>query len=167
MFIDGSMDKEIVVPIYNGILWTHRKECIWVCFKEVGETRAYYTEWSKSESQKQLLCINAYIWNLEKWYWRAHMLGRNRDVDIHNRLMDTVGEGEGGMNWDSSMEIHTFCSVQFSSSVVSDSLRHHESQHARPPCPSPTPGVQSDSPPSSQWCHPAISSSVVPFSSCP
>ena len=58
-------------------------------------------------------------------------------------------------------------SVQFSHSVVSDSLRPHESQHARPPCPSPTPGVHSDSCPSSQWCHPAISSSVVPFSSCP
>ena len=54
-----------------------------------------------------------------------------------------------------------------SDSVVSDSLRPHESQHARPPCPSPTPGVHSDSRPSSQWCHPAISSSVVPFSSCP
>ena len=59
------------------------------------------------------------------------------------------------------------CSVQFSRSVVSDSLRPHESQHARPPCPSPTPGVHSDSRPSSQWCHPAISSSVVCFSSCP
>ena len=58
-------------------------------------------------------------------------------------------------------------SVQFSCSVVSDSLRPHESQHARPPCPSPSPGVHSDSCPSSQWCHPAISSSVVPFSSCP
>ena len=58
-------------------------------------------------------------------------------------------------------------SVQFSRSVVSDSLRHHESQHARPPCPSPTPGVYPNSCPSSQWCHPAISSSVVPFSSCP
>ena len=57
-------------------------------------------------------------------------------------------------------------SVQFSCSVVSDSWRPHESQHARPPCPSPTPGVHSDSRPSSQWCHPAISSSVVPFSSC-
>ena len=50
---------------------------------------------------------------------------------------------------------------------MSDSLRPHESQHARPPCPSPTPGVHSDSCPSSQWCHPAISSTVVPFSSCP
>ena len=55
--------------------------------------------------------------------------------------------------------------VQFSRSVMSDSLRPHESQHARPPCPSPTPRVHSDSRPLSQWCHPAISSSVIPFSS--
>ena len=60
-----------------------------------------------------------------------------------------------------------FSSVQFSNSVVSDSLQPHESQHARLPCPSPTSGVYSNSCPSSQWCHPAISSSVVPFSSCP
>jgi len=58
-------------------------------------------------------------------------------------------------------------SVQFSRSVVSDSLRPRESQHARPPYPSPTHGVHSNSCPSSQWCHPAISSSLVPFSSCP
>ena len=58
-------------------------------------------------------------------------------------------------------------SVQFSCSVASDSLRPHESQHARPPCPSPTPGVCTNPCALSQWCHPAISSSVVPFSSCP
>ena len=61
----------------------------------------------------------------------------------------------------------SFSPVQFSCSVVSNSLRPHELQHARPPCPSPTPGVHSDSHPPSLWCHPAISSSVVPFSSCP
>ena len=60
-----------------------------------------------------------------------------------------------------------YSSVQFSCSVVSDSLQLHESQHSRPPCPSPTPGVYLNSCPSSQWCHPAISSSVIPFSSCP
>ena len=60
-----------------------------------------------------------------------------------------------------------FSLVQFSLSVVSDSLRPHELQHTRPPWPSPTPGVHSNSCPSSWWCHPAISSSVVPFSSCP
>ena len=61
---------------------------------------------------------------------------------------------------------HFILSVQFSRSVVSDSLQTHESQHTRPPCPSPTPGVHSDSCPLSRWCHPAISSSDVPFS-CP
>ena len=61
----------------------------------------------------------------------------------------------------------SFSSVQFSHSVVSYSLRPHKSQHAMPPCPSPSPGVHSNSPPSSRWCHPAISSSVFPFSSCP
>ena len=56
-------------------------------------------------------------------------------------------------------------SVQFSRSVMSDSLRPHE-QHARPPCPSPTPEVHPNSCPSSQWCNPTISSSLIPFSSC-
>ena len=69
--------------------------------------------------------------------------------------------------WKNKSNISIRKLVQFSRSVVSDSLRPHESQHARPPCPSPTPRVHSDSRPSSQWCHPAISSSVVPFFSCP
>ena len=60
-----------------------------------------------------------------------------------------------------------FSSVQFSRSVVSNSLRPHEPQHARPPCPSPTPAVHPNPCPSSWWCHPTISSSVVPFASCP
>ena len=75
--------------------------------------------------------------------------------------------------WD-NMALNPIClvslgvsSVQISRSVVSDSLQPHESQHTRPPCPSPTPGVHSDSCPLSQWCHPAISSSVIPCSSCP
>ena len=60
-----------------------------------------------------------------------------------------------------------FSSVQFSLSVLSDTLRPHEPQHIRPPCPSPTPGVHPNPSPSSRWCHPTISSSVTPFSSCP
>ena len=64
-------------------------------------------------------------------------------------------------------KFHLFRSVQFSHSVVSDSLWPHEPQHTRPPCPSPTPRVHPNSCPSSQWCHPTMSSSVVPFSSCP
>ena len=73
-------------------------------------------------------------------------------------------------HWRGSGEIRTLIhcySVQFSHSVVSNSLQPQESQHARPPCPSPTPRVNSDSHSSSQWCHPAISFSVIPFSSCP
>ena len=70
-------------------------------------------------------------------------------------------------------DVHTnnivifYISVQFSHSVMSDSLQPHELQHTRPPCPSPTPGVHSNSSLSSRWCHPAISSYVVPFFSCP
>ena len=62
---------------------------------------------------------------------------------------------------------HQFSSVQFSRSVMFDSLRPHEPQHARPPCPSLTPGVHPNSCSLSRWCHPTISPSVVPFSSCP
>ena len=63
--------------------------------------------------------------------------------------------------------VYDINSVQFSLSVMSDSLRPHELQHGRPPYPSPTHGVYSNSCPLSWWCHPAISSSVIPFSSCP
>ena len=68
---------------------------------------------------------------------------------------------DGSILADQSVSLH------FSCSVMSDSLWSHELQRTRPPCPSPTPGVHPDSRPLSQWCHPAISSSVVPFSSCP
>ena len=69
------------------------------------------------------------------------------------------------IDWFDLLAIH-FGSVQFSRSVVSDALWPHGLQHARPPCPSPTPGVDSNSCPLSRWCHPPISSSVIPFSSC-
>ena len=62
---------------------------------------------------------------------------------------------------------HQFSSVQFSLSVMSNSLRPHGLQNARPPCPSPTPGVHPNSCPLRRLCHPTISSSVIPFSSCP
>ena len=76
------------------------------------------------------------------------------------------------MDWINFLQIikkyfYNFSWVQFSHSVVSDSLWPHELQHNRPPCPSPNLGVHSDLHPTNQWCHPAISSSVVPLSSCP
>ena len=83
---------------------------------------------------------------------------RNTEVQIN--------EEEIGKLPEKKFTIIIVSSLQFSRSVVSDSLRPHELQHARPPCSSPTPRVHSESCPSSQWCHPAISSSVVPFSFC-
>ena len=83
---------------------------------------------------------------------------------LQARILEWVAISFYNMLYISSVK---FSSVQFSRSVVSNSLGPHESQHARPPCPWPTRGVHSDSRPLSQWCHPAISSSVVPFFSCP
>ena len=77
-----------------------------------------------------------------------------------------IGEGNDKLLQHYYLE-NSISSVQFSCSVVSDSLQPHELQHARPLCSSPTPGVYSNSCPSSWWCHPAISSSVIPFNSCP
>ena len=70
-------------------------------------------------------------------------------------------------NWATRETLTMISKFKFSHSVMSNSLWPHELQHASPPCPSPTPGVHSNSRPSSRWCHPAISSSVIPFSSCP
>ena len=144
---------------------------------------------------KQITYIKTYIWNLEIEYCWTYLHARNGDTDVENNLV--ARKIENGANWENSIDIHTWSCVkqiarekllydtgspvwswdrqkvyiyisdQISHSVVSDSLRPHESQHAKPPCPTPTPRVHWDSRPSSQWCHPAISSSVVPFSSCP
>ena len=59
------------------------------------------------EEKKQIIHINAYKWNLERWYWLTYWQGRNRDADMENRLMDTAVEGEGGTSWESSTEIYT------------------------------------------------------------
>ena len=87
------MDKEVVVPICNGILLSHKQEHIWVSSNEVDEPR-YYTEWNKSE--RQILYSNTHIWNLEKWYWIIYLQGSNGEKDIENRLMD-LGGGEERM----------------------------------------------------------------------
>ena len=92
--------------------------------------------------------FSIYLFGCSRSYWR-HVGSLLRHVGFFKK------------SW------HINSSVQFSRSVMSDSLWPHESQHARLPCPSSTPRVHSNSCPSSWWCHPAISSSVVPFSSCP
>ena len=97
----------------------------------------------------------------------SRILGHSPAPSARNRQLAPLSRkgGEGcEMKWEHS---DPWWPVQFSHSVVSKSLWPHESQHARPPCPSPTPRVYSNSCPSSWWCHPAISSSVIPFSSCP
>ena len=86
----------------------------------------------------------------------------SRNMVIQDQAMSYLNKLGEGMWWQMQSSKH---SVQFSRSAMSDSLRPHGLQHARPPCPSPTPRDYSDSCPSSQWCHPTISSSVIPFSS--
>ena len=97
--------------------------------------------------------------------WKGQ--GKMERTCVFDDFFELLNFPESALPW-KVMWNNTFSSLfQFSRSVVSDSLRPHELQHTRPPCPSPTPGVHSDSRPSSQWCHPAISSSVGPFSFCP
>ena len=98
------MNKEVVVYIYNGLLHSHEREHIWVSWSEVDKPRSCYIEWSKSEKENEMSYINAYSWDLEKWYWWPYLQERNRDADIENRFVDMAGEGEGGMNWESSTE---------------------------------------------------------------
>ena len=96
------------------------------------------------------------------------MSQNRRGNDFYHLLEVILFQKDEGFNvWDEHMCMCMCEHVQFSRSAVSDSLQLHESQHARLPCPSQTPEVYSNSCPLSQWCHPAISSSVVPFSSCP
>ena len=102
----------------------------------------------------------SFLW--QKFYYSEKGIGKPSDIDIRKgqRVFHPPVLSRPYI-------LFQFSSVQFSYSVVSDSLRPHELQHSRPPCPSPTHGVYPNPCPSSQWCHPAISSSVIPFSSCP
>ena len=93
-------------------------------------------------------------------------IGEDEEAKIVIRIAENI-PGRWYFNRKSMIRFNQSSSVQFSCSVISDSLRPHELQHARPPCSSPSPVVHSDSRLSSPRCHPAISSSVIPFSSCP
>ena len=80
---------------------------------EVDEPRACNIQSEANQKEKkQILCINTYVWNLGRWYPWTYLQGRNRDTDIENRLVDTAGEGEGGMNWESSIEIYALPCVK-------------------------------------------------------
>ena len=104
MSIGRQMDKKAMVHIHNGILLSYLKKCIWIISNEVVETGAYHTEWSKSERKTPIQYINAYIWNLERWQQWPCMWDSKRDTDVKNRLLDSVGEGEGGMIWENNIE---------------------------------------------------------------
>ena len=106
---------------------------------------------------KSCLCFGTLLWSRRYYHvCEDFLLNITMQFSYSDVLMEELDHKQ------------SFSSVQCSSVTQSyPILRPHEPQHARPPCPSPTPGVRSDSHPSSQWCHPAISSSVVPFSSCP
>ena len=112
MFIGRLMDKQVVVHIHNGLLLSYKKECIWVSSNKVDETGAYYTEWNKSERKTPIQYINAYMWNLDRWQWRPYMQDSKRDIDVKNRLLDSVGKGEGGMIWENGIERYiTICKI--------------------------------------------------------
>ena len=131
---------------------------------------------TSSELSFSLISLS-YLWNqdnthLARWLWRLAMVFTKWSLQAWSRLCPQLScASSRSWNWfywnghfQSLVQPLTF--IQFSSSVTSNSLRPHELWHARPPCPSPTPGVCSDSRPSCPWCHPTISSSVVPVSSC-
>ena len=94
MSIYKWVDKEVVIDTGNGILLSHKKELSWVSPSEVDESRAYIYV---------CVCVCVCI----KWYWWTYFQGRNRDIDIENKLVGTIGEGEGGTNRKSSMETYT------------------------------------------------------------
>ena len=108
-----------MVHKHNGILLSYKKECIWASSNEVDEPRAYYTEWSKSERERQIPYINAFVWNtnnvwnLERWYWWSYLHGSKGDTDVKNRLLDSLGEEKGGMIWENSIEtyIYIICKI--------------------------------------------------------
>ena len=91
MSVGRWMGKEVVLHVHGGILLSHKKEHIWVSFNEVDEPRAYSTEWSKSETEQQILNINTHIWDLERWYWWSYVQGSRGDRS-KKQILDTVGE---------------------------------------------------------------------------
>ena len=109
-----------MVHIYNGILLSHKKERNWVICKDIDGSRDCHTEWSKSEREKQISYINAYMWNLEEWYKWTGLQDRNRDTDVENKPMDTKGGkwcggggGGGVMNWEIGIDIYTLICIKW------------------------------------------------------
>ena len=115
------MDKEGVVHIHSGILFSYKKEHICVNSNEVDEPGAYYTEWSKSERERQILYINTHIGNLERQYHWSYMQRSKEDTDVKKRLLYSAGEGKGGMVWENSIET---CTSPYVKQMTSGSSMH-------------------------------------------
>ena len=107
MSINRGMGKEDMAHIYNEVLLGHKKELNCTICRDVDGPRDHHTEWSRSKREKQILYINAYMWNPEKWYRRTYLQSRNRDTDVENKRMDTKGEREGGRNWEIGIGTYT------------------------------------------------------------
>ena len=110
--LSGQMES-INVPTVKG-KWTcpllaHclqddiEKEYIWISSDEIDETGDDYTEWIKPERKTPIQYTNTYIWNLERWQWRPCMQDNKKDTDVYNGLLDSEGEGEGGMIWENGI----------------------------------------------------------------
>ena len=126
------------------------------------------TTWSSSPSPAQIpilipVCFLCFLTLPIPYPFIFFFSPRYISLSLHASLFYLFLNLDSSLSSISNQITYPISSVQFSHSVVSDSLRPYESLHTRPPCPSPTPRVHPDSCPSSQWCHPAISSSVVPF----
>ena len=131
----------------------------------------YLRKW---KLHKNVICLKSFKLGFSSTWtknFQIYKLGFEEAEEPEDKLLTSYGSWrkQGSFRKTStsaSLTTLKFLTVQFSRSGMSDSLGPHQLQHARPPCPSPTPGVHSNSRPSSPWCHPAVSSSVVPFS-CP
>ena len=133
-------------------------------------TFAIRSQFPRSEEHVPLKfqsCVNIFLGNIEPFHGKTCQKSVFCQCWLPFQLLLWISEMVLLDDFPEEVASSPSLSVQFSRSVVSDSLQPHESQHAKPLCPSPTPSVYPNLCPLSQWCHPAISSSVVPFSSCP
>jgi len=127
MFIDGGIDKEAVVHTHNGILLSHRKQWNCAICRDVDGPRDCHRELTKSEREKLILYINAYMWNSEKWYRWIYLQSRNRVTDVENKLMDTNGSGG---EWD-KMGDWDICVLLWIKQITNENLLYSKGRSTR------------------------------------